>query len=521
MENDQMVTRTRAKQNQKKTPPIEAKTANHQIRIKEDSQEDNSNCNSDSQNEKHIQHRIPRIGMKTKMPNSTEVADLKLASGQAGEEARLLKPTPNESNGGSGESQSLNQAATSTAVHQDTVPSPETNSTIPQGNNVQQQASGTTHTTNARAPATSSTSMLDVHQQARGNTHTGTTDEQTRSTQTINASSAPVLNVHHQEATPGTDSTSVLAVEQEASTATGSTSVLDVQQQARRTTNDHTTQISQVSASSSLTNGASNINGQTSQNKESIVKGQSTSPKKYMKKKKSVSSQKLNKSQYISVYVSKIYSGDMVMWMEKNGKPPYVQPVLSYLRNDSLFTTDILKIDGIYNQVSSNDPNCFKEQMSKTGYKNRYPVFVSTLDESQVRLNCGDTRQRWANNFIKFFNNPVIQGKFAYPTKAEFGGDVTPQKNNIHPPHLSRFLTLDGTMTVCRGVLSGNSPLVDFSMLSSIEEVLQETDLVNDYFHPEILPLVQERFRSETSHNQSEEENSNDIQLDQFQFTFN
>ncbi|CAB9509763.1 hypothetical protein SEMRO_404_G135920.1 [Seminavis robusta] len=190
----------------------------------------------------------------------------------------------------------------------------------------------------------------------------------------------------------------------------------------------------------------------------------------------------------LQVSSAKARNHDMIMQLDKNGKAPFFTPAEQYLKQHGEYCQRVLKIDSIYSLRDPDNPFEHYGEVSQTGYTRRIPVFVHAIPgKDAFRLNNHDNRQKWCNNFCKFWNAHETQGLFKYAETCRYSGDLTPQDETQAAP-LSNWLTVRDTMDY---ILSVHS-----NQFKTISDVLRSPACLRVYFSDDLLPRIREHFAS-------------------------
>lgn len=143
--------------------------------------------------------------------------------------------------------------------------------------------------------------------------------------------------------------------------------------------------------------------------------------------------------------------GANLFWIETDGKPAYVWPLIKHCKDDPNAARVNWKIDYCGVKRDPKDPARIYEYLSskrdgsgsmKRILQNVFIRFPEGESEHGVEF-----RKKWGELMVQVFNSPGIQKDLYGPnTLAYYAGDLTPKGENAETPYLSDFLTLKNTI---------------------------------------------------------------------------
>ncbi len=188
-----------------------------------------------------------------------------------------------------------------------------------------------------------------------------------------------------------------------------------------------------------------------------------------------------------AVCVLGLRCGTQLAWIEQNGKPAYVWPMLSRCKDDPNGARQNWKIDLAMVKRDPKDMNKIQEFM--TTKRSSLGEAKRTLQNLFIRFPEGDSekgpefRNKWGHLIAKVYNWPEHQTKlYGANTLAYFAGDLTPRNHGTNLPYLSDYLTIKHTIDA-----------LEFAYNEKTREEIVGDDLLLGYYFPvKKLPEVRE-----------------------------
>ena len=190
-----------------------------------------------------------------------------------------------------------------------------------------------------------------------------------------------------------------------------------------------------------------------------------------------------------------LFNGDIIALTRNcHGKSAFIKPLLTWMNSSTIhedFVRSQLRIDYKGWEVDPDDPISYKEYYNPdkaTIFK--YKLFVSFAPEQFTTNNTPMTKEYFARGIIALNNNIQIQSKYKNSDNVlNYVGNVTYQVDALAPRH-SRFLTLQDTMKI----MMFNYPEHPTGRRTSIDDMLEDEDLLEEFYMPEHISLVRDIF---------------------------
>lgn len=140
-----------------------------------------------------------------------------------------------------------------------------------------------------------------------------------------------------------------------------------------------------------------------------------------------------------------------------------------------------------------NNPEIFLREDPPTNgtFMPVYPVIVS-FPPPNAQRHIKEYSKRIGENACSICNSQPVQSRFSYPgprTQLQYVGDVTPLHEEEYPK-LSKFLTIKDVWQCIMQLY--RDP--ETHMEPPAEEILQDEDLLLQYYDADLLPLVRQRY---------------------------
>lgn len=199
-----------------------------------------------------------------------------------------------------------------------------------------------------------------------------------------------------------------------------------------------------------------------------------------------------DRSQTRAVCTIGLRCGANLLWMEENGKPAYVWPILQHCKNDPNAARVNWKIDYAGVKRDPKDPSRIYEFL--TNKRDGSGTVRRKLQNLFIRFPEGDKetgpefRKKWGELMVQVYNSPAIQHELFGPnTLAYYAGDLTPKGEDAEAPYLSDFLTLKNTIDALE---------IAYGKDRTRDDIVNDNLLLGYYFPKK---LVQELRDSENS----------------------
>ena len=184
-----------------------------------------------------------------------------------------------------------------------------------------------------------------------------------------------------------------------------------------------------------------------------------------------------------------------------SGTAGFLNPLVKFINkpeNESL-VLDKCKIHYVTSLRDPNDPEAYLEDppiVRRNGtcsdFRPRYMVFVSFLPECSAHKNTPQMRRDFCENICSINNHDTLQHTYDWPGPRNllvYDGDLTPA-SPAESPKLSKFLTIRDVWVCIMNMLKDPETF----MAPPAQEVLEDEELLLDYYDEDLLALVKQRY---------------------------
>ena len=188
-------------------------------------------------------------------------------------------------------------------------------------------------------------------------------------------------------------------------------------------------------------------------------------------------------------------AGDMVaICTSHDGSGAWLGPLVAFCKDPchSDFVVGKCKIHHTSYLVNKKDPFKYQQTNTTSNFKLSSPVFVSFFPEAAAHKNTLETRRTFCQNICRINNSAAVQCRYKYQTSGtilEYSGDVTPQ-DLLECPKLCEFLSIDDVWTCIKKMT--RDPQTEMELPN--EDLLQDADLLLQFYNEELLPRVRTHF---------------------------